>query len=162
MAPGQPRLLLLVTEDWYFWSHRADLARAARDAGFEVLLATRVSNYGERIAQEGFTLLPIRLLRRGRNPLGELLAVQELVRLYRTERPDIVHHVAMKPIVYGSLAARLARIPYVVNAFAGLGYAYITSGWRTQLTRRVLEWGLRRLFARTGAARTSFFSNAFL
>ena len=120
----QPRLLYVVTEDWYFWSHRLDLARAARDAGFAVTIATRVGEYGERIRREGFRLVPISLLRRSRNPFRELGAIAELVRLYRDERPDLVHHVAMKPILYGSMAAWLSRVPVVLNAFAGLGYAF--------------------------------------
>lgn len=120
----RPRLLFLITEDWYFWSHRLDLARAARDAGFEVIIATRVTGHGEQIREEGFRLLPLTLLRRSRNPFSELRAIMQLVRLYRRERPDIVHHVALKPILYGSFAAWIARVPAVINAFAGLGYTF--------------------------------------
>jgi hypothetical protein len=100
----RPRLLLLITEDWYFWSHRLDVARVARDAGFDVMIATRVTDHGERIQREGFRLFPISLVRQSRNPFVELAAVLELVRLYRGERPAIVHHVALKPILFGSLA----------------------------------------------------------
>ena len=113
----RPRLLLLITEDWYFWSHRLDVARAARDAGFDVMIATRVTDHGERIQREGFRLFPISLVRQSRNPFVELVAVLELVSLYRRERPAIVHHVALKPILYGSLAAWISGVPEVVNAF---------------------------------------------
>lgn len=140
---ARPRLLFLITEDWYFWSHRLDLARAARDAGFEVLVATRVQDHGTRIEQEGFKLLPIRMIRRSRHPLRELAAVMELAGLYRRERPDIVHHVAMKPILYGSVAARLARVPAVVNAFAGLGYVFITPGRWAGCVRFLIGKALR-------------------
>src|SRR5580692_10368061 len=60
--PAEPlgKLIFLVTEDWYFWSHRLPMARAARDAGFEVAVATRVDAHGERIRSEGFALLPLR------------------------------------------------------------------------------------------------------
>ena len=87
----RPRLLFLITEDWYFWSHRLDLARAAAQAGFDVLIATRVTDHGERIQREGFRLFPISLVRQSRNPFVELAAVLELIRLYRRERPAIVH-----------------------------------------------------------------------
>lgn len=140
---ARPRLLFLVTEDWYFWSHRLDLARAARDAGMEVLLATRVQDHGKRIEKEGFKLLPLHLVRLSRNPLRELAAVIELTRLYRRERPDIVHHVALKPIVYGSIAARLAGVPSVVNAFAGLGYAFIARREKVWLLRLLIRQALR-------------------
>ena len=133
MASTPPRLLLVITEDWYFWSHRLDLARAARDAGMEVLIATRVKDHETRIIQEGFHLFPIRLKRQSCNPFQELLAILELVQLYRAQRPDIVHHVAMKPILYGLIAARVAKVPAVLNAFAGLGYTYIANHWKARL-----------------------------
>ncbi len=143
---ARPRLLLLVTEDWYFWSHRLDLARAARDAGIEVLVATRVQHHGELIAGEGFKLFPIRLLRQSRDPLRELVSIIELVNLYRHERPHIVHHIAMKPVLYGSWAARLSRVPAVVNTFAGLGFTFISNDQQVRLFRsaigRALRWAL--------------------
>ena len=142
----RPRILFLITEDWYFWSHRLDLARAAKHAGLEVLIATRVQDHGTRIEKEGFGLVPIRMRRRSRQPLRELLAIIELIRLYRREQPDLVHHVGMKPMLYGSIAARLAGVPAVVNAFAGLGYAFIADHQPARLFRgligRALRWAL--------------------
>ena len=120
-----PRLLFVVTEDWYFWSHRLDLARAARDTGYHVTIATRVTDHGGRIRQEGFQLEPLGMVRRSRNPLQEAAAIVELARLYRRVKPDIVHHVAIKPILYGSMAAWFSPVPVVINAFAGLGYAFM-------------------------------------
>jgi glycosyltransferase involved in cell wall biosynthesis len=135
---ARPRLLLLITEDWYFWSHRLDVARAARNAGFDVMIATRVTEHGERIEREGFRLFPISLVRQSRNPFVELAAVLELVRLYRRERPAIVHHVALKPILYGSLAAWISGVPVVVNAFAGLGYAFTDETRRQSMAHMFL------------------------
>src|SRR5439155_21944587 len=114
--------------DWYFWSHRADLARAARMEGFEVLVACRAGSYAERIRRAGLRLLPLRLLRRGAPGARDLAAVAEILFLYRRVRPDIVHHVALKPVVCGSWAARIAHVPGVVNAIAGIGSAFIGDG----------------------------------
>ena len=135
------RLVYVVTEDWYFWSHRLDLARAAREAGYEVIVATRVTDHGERIRGEGFQLEPLEMVRRSRNPFREVMAIAELVRLYRRVRPDVVHHVAMKPILYGSLAAWCTRAPAVINAFAGLGYAFMNE--RNGLVRWCVKTALR-------------------
>ncbi len=137
VTPARPRIVYVVTEDWYFWSHRLDLARAARDAGFDVTVATRVTDHGKRIRDEGFTLVPLALVRRSRNPLQELKTVSQLVRLYRTVRPHVVHHVAMKPILYGSLASWMVGVPVVINAFAGLGYTFIDE------RIKLLRWGMK-------------------
>lgn len=141
MSPA-PKLLFLVTEDWYFWKHRAHLARAARDAGFRVLVAAAP---GERVADiraEGFEYHPLDFNRRSMNPLGQAVVLKRLTALYRAARPDIVHHVAVKPILYGSLAARLTGVTRRVNALTGLGYVFTGSG----VKRRVLRLFISRWY----------------
>ncbi|MGY8960802.1 MAG: glycosyltransferase, partial [Alphaproteobacteria bacterium] len=101
MTLKNKKLLFLVSEDWYFRSHRLPIARAARDAGALVSVATRVRDAGDLIKAEGFRLFPLGLSRSGRNPFQDLRQIYDLYRLYRRERPDIVHHVALKPSLYG-------------------------------------------------------------
>lgn len=153
-APSAPpKLLFVVTEDWYFCSHRLPLARAARDDGYEVLVATRIDRHAEQIRGEGFRPIPLRLRRHRSSPWNEVASVIELVKLYRREKPDIVHHVAMKPVIYGSLAALFARVPYIVNALAGFGYIFTSLQVRARLLRRPVRAALRRLLT-VGEGRT--------
>ena len=139
----EPRLLFLVTEDWYFWSHRRTLAEAARNSGFEILLATRVQDLGDSIRNAGMKLIPIRLRRGSRNPLKEFFSLGQLVSIYRREKPTIVHHVGVKPILYGSWAARLAGVPCVVNAQPGLGYVFTARSYRAALLRKCVQTAYR-------------------
>ncbi len=141
MSEARPRLIYVITEDWYFWSHRLDLARAARDAGYDVTIATRVTDHGPRITKEGFRLAPLTMSRQSRNPFHECRSVMELFRLYRRIRPNVVQHVAMKPILYGTLAAYLAKVPVIVNAFAGLGYTFTNGG--SMVLRGLVKTALR-------------------
>lgn len=135
----KPRLLLVVTEDWYFASHRFDLARAARDAGFDVALATRVSSWRGRIEAEGIRVFPLQFMRRSsRQPWVELQAIRELGSLYREWKPDVVHHVAAKPVIYGGLAARRAGVEGVVAALAGLGHAFASERPSARMLRPAL------------------------
>ena len=125
----RPKLLFLVTEDWYFWSDRLPFARALRDAGYDIVVATRVQAHGERIRAEGFALYPLAWRRRGDGVLGALRALLEIVRLYRAERPDIINHVALKPVLFGGLARRLAfgwrsRRVVSVDWVMGLGLGF--------------------------------------
>jgi glycosyltransferase involved in cell wall biosynthesis len=129
-----PKLLFLVTEDWYFCSHRLPVARAARDAGFSVTVATRVREHGEAIRAEGFALVPLGWKRRSDGICGHLRALRDIVRLYRRERPDLLYHVALKPALFGGIAVRLAfpwRKPALVSAIMGLGSS-AASTWRKQ------------------------------
>src|SRR5258708_6145383 len=120
MTAGTPRkLIFLVTEDWYFWSHRLPMARAARDAGFEVAVATRVAEHGGGVRGEGLALYPRHGRRARLGPWGSLAAIIAIYRLYRREQPLLVHHVALKPALLGGIAAWLAGVPAVVSMIAG-------------------------------------------
>jgi glycosyltransferase involved in cell wall biosynthesis len=148
--PARPRILYLVAEDWSFWSHRLPLARAAHASGFEVVVATRVRAHGDLICNEGFRLVPISLERGGRNPVRDFFALAGLVRLYAREKPDIVHHVGLKPVLYGSIAAWISRRPAVVNALTGLGYVFLSRQWLARALRLCLGPLLRILLNRPG------------
>lgn len=121
-----PRLLFVVTEDWYFVSHRLPLAIAALNAGYRVAVATRVQDHATPIVDAGVKLIALKRWRRSSlNPLLEIAAVVELTRVVRHWRPDVVHLVALKPVLYGGLAARLGGAAVRVNALAGLGYVFM-------------------------------------
>jgi glycosyltransferase involved in cell wall biosynthesis len=143
-----PKLLFLVTEDWYFCSHRLPVARAAQAAGFAVVVATRVRTHGDRIRHEGFALRPLPWCRRGDGPVGAGRAIAEIARLYRDERPDLVHHIALKPVLFGGIARRLACMgaadaPAVADSIMGLGSSFSYSSFAARLRRPALGIGLR-------------------
>jgi len=116
--------LFVVTEDWYFCSHRLAQARAALAQGYEVSVATRVDRHRQVMRDAGIRLIALRRLRRrSANPWREWLSLWELWGILRRERPDIVHLVALKPVIYGGIAARLTGIR-VVAAIAGLGHLF--------------------------------------
>lgn len=131
-----PRLLFFVSEDWYFFSHRLPLAIAAREAGYEVVLLTRVRDHGSVIEEAGIRVIPLEMSRHGINLIADIAIIWKIISVYRHERPDIVHHVAIKPVLYGSIAARLTRVPRVVNAVAGLGYLFVSK----HIIARLLKW----------------------
>jgi glycosyltransferase involved in cell wall biosynthesis len=144
-VPKRLKLLFLVTEDWFFWSHRLAVARAAQQNGYEVIVATRVHNCAEKIREEGFRLIPLRLIRESYSPLNELRAIRQMRQIYRSEDPDIVHHVALKPVLYGSISALGRKNIRAINALTGLGYL-AASSTRKATFLRLLIWNFFRLF----------------
>ncbi len=134
----RPRLIFLVTEDWYFFSHRQPMVRAAQLAGFDVAVITAVDKHREQIEALGVKVIPLSLERRSLNPLRAFVQIFKLIGIYRAEKPAIVHHIAMKPVLYGSVAAWFARVPGVVNAFAGLGYVFSSDARLAKLLRPLL------------------------
>jgi glycosyltransferase involved in cell wall biosynthesis len=137
---AKPKLLFLVAEDWYFCSHRLPLAVAAVKAGYEVFIVTRTNRHAEVITSAGLTLIPLQRMRRsGAHPLQELAALAELWRIYRREKPDLVHHVGLKPVIYGSLVALVLGVRSVVNALAGLGFVFSSERLFAQMLRPVIK-----------------------
>lgn len=147
LPPRARRLLFIVSEDWYFWSHRLGLARRAIAAGWEVHLACRISEHERRIQDHGIAVHPIRVSRAGRNPLEDLQFIAQLRQVVREVAPDVVHNVAMKPIIYGSLVSGWCGVPAVVSTIAGMGSLFpeagVSKSAAPNVTRRLVEVGLR-------------------
>ena len=120
----QKTLLMVVNDAAFFLSHREPVAKAARDSGFFVVVATAAGPAVHAVVDAGYEHREIRLTRSGRNPFAEALSVVSLIRLFRSVRPDIVHLVTIKPVLYGGIAARMAGVPSVVSAISGLGTVF--------------------------------------
>jgi glycosyltransferase involved in cell wall biosynthesis len=142
------RIIFLVTEDWYFWSHRLPMAQAAVRAGFEVGIATRVSTFGDDIRAEGFSLYELDWTRGSVSVFDFLRAVRDVASIYRREKPDIVHHVALKSVIVGSVAAVVVGVPRVVNALTGLGHLFVSKRPRMRVLRAILHPVLKFLLLR--------------
>lgn len=142
------KIIYLVSEDWYFCSHRLPLGIAAREAGAEVIVATRVSDHRAQIDAARLRIAPIEMQRSGTNPFADLTTIQQIIKLYRHEKPDLVHHVALKPILYGGYAAKRAGVPAIVNAVAGMGFMFISNSLFARTARPLIARAQRALMNR--------------
>jgi len=134
-----PRLLFVVNEALFFTTHRLPVAVAAHAAGVEVHVAAPFdAGPVEIIRNHGFHYHDLPLKRGGRNPLDELRLLARCFSLVRRLRPHLVHHVAMKPVIYGGLASRLLGVPAVVHAITGLGFLFIRDDASARLIRRAI------------------------
>ena len=147
-TPSDPsrRLLYFANEDFAFLHNRLPMARAARDAGFEVHVATRVNNGAEAIEVEGFVLHRIPF-RRGGYPFAAIPTILALRRIENEIKPQIAHHTGLQCCVYGAIAALGKGIPQV-NAITGLGYIFTSVNWRTRLLKQGMAWVLPWLLNR--------------
>lgn len=149
------RVLIVVNQDWFFLSHRLTLAQALRAAGAEVVVVAGDSGKASAIRAQGFEFVPMPIARKGLNPFGELQTLRFLRRTYARLKPDLVHHVTIKPVLYGSIAARLVGGIAVVNAISGLGYVFSSGDLRARVLRPLLRT-LYRLALRQPRSRTVF------
>jgi glycosyltransferase involved in cell wall biosynthesis len=136
--PG--RLLFVVNVAWFFISHRLALAEAAKRAGWEVHIAAGAATPAEisLLTNAGFHFHDIALERSSRNPLKNAALFVRFIRLYRKVRPYLVHHITIKPVMLGTLVARILNVPSVVNAVSGLGYSFSSNAYRKRLLHSIV------------------------
>ncbi|WP_241063907.1 glycosyltransferase family 4 protein [Achromobacter xylosoxidans] len=132
------RLLFVVNNPAFFMSHRVPVALAAQRAGYDVHVATMDGPAVADIEALGMTHHAIPMTRSGKHPLQELGTLLALLRLFRRLRPQVVHLVTIKPVLYGGIAARLARVPGMVAAISGLGFVFLSNSLKMRLVRAVV------------------------
>jgi glycosyltransferase involved in cell wall biosynthesis len=140
---GNERIILVGNDADYFFSHRLPIAKRASEMGYDVHVAAPFKKDDIRKMSWPFVFHRVALRRGGFNPVEEVRTFVELLSLYRRLKPTLVHHVTIKPTLYGGLAARLAGVPAVVNAMTGLGFLFMASSWRGSILRSTVRLLLR-------------------
>lgn len=156
IAPAARSLLFVCNVGWFFISHRLALAKAAKARGYDVHVACDIENprEAEAIEQAGLRFHRVRLSRSGLNPLKDMRSLVSILSLLVRHRPVVIHNISIKPVLYGSIAARIARVDRVVNAISGLGYLFVDTE-RAGMVRRIAHW-VYRLALRSRTVRVIF------
>ncbi len=142
------KILYVATEDWYFISDTLPLAKAARASGYDVHVAARSNGKEGPILEAGLTFHPLeKISRSGIGAITETASVAELTRLYRQVAPDLVHHIALKTILYGAVAARAVPQLVCVNAIMGLGFVFTSESRKARALRPFMAAALRLALA---------------
>jgi glycosyltransferase involved in cell wall biosynthesis len=158
MAARKPKLFFFVSVDWFFCSHFLHRAIAAKEAGYDVALISKFERHKATVEAAGIRVIPIELERRSLNPITTLQAVMAVAKIYRRERPDIVHHVAIKPILVGGLASVFAKPKSIVNAIVGMGYIFTGNSSVSRLVRPLVRLGFH-LFLNPAGSKVVFENN---
>ena len=152
MQEKPTKLLYVVNIPRFFVSHRLPLALAARDAGFDVHIAASDTDSAsvKQITAHGFPFYPLPLSQHGTNPLRELRTLFALCKLYLDLQPDLLHHVSIKPVIYGGIAARLSGRRPVIQAMSGLGYVFVSNERKARLLALLSRPAFRLALAGSG------------
>jgi glycosyltransferase involved in cell wall biosynthesis len=140
-----PKLHFVVNEDWAFFSHFFERAIAAQSAGYNVGISAHCGEKKAVLEGAGFTLYPHDISRSGTNPFIEIQNLLAMVKVFRKSSPDIIHLIALKPIVIGAIAARIYGKAQVVCAPIGMGYLFSSNDRKARLLQPLVRFVLRRL-----------------
>lgn len=131
------KLFMVVNHDWFFLSHRKEVAEAAKKEGWDVTIVACNTGKFDDIRALGLKTINLPINATGMNPKEEWKTFSFLKELYKKEKPDVVHHVGLKIILWGGLAAKLTKVKGVVNAVSGLGVLF-SEGKASLTTRGIL------------------------
>ena len=140
-----PKILFLATEDWFFASHFLPLVKAARDCSLDVVVASRVDRHRQMLEAAGCRVIDLPVRRRSLGPASILREVAAIAGLIRSERPDIVHCIALRLAVLGGVAASITGVKRLVLAVTGLGTLWTNEAVSGVAARSIVRWILRRL-----------------
>jgi len=119
-------------------ANRGDLIRTMCAHGLDVAAAVPTADYLQEVEELGITIYPVEMGRTGINPLHDLKYLVGLFKLLRQVRPDVVFGYTIKPVIYGSLAARLARVPRIYSMITGLGHVFTTDNSRNRRLQKII------------------------
>ena len=140
------KVILFANTDWYLYNYRLPLAIAMKNRGDEVVLLSPPGRYSHLLKKEGFRWVSFPLDRKRMNPFAESLSILRLVRFFYQEKPALVHLFTVKPVLYGSIAAKITGVPQTINAITGLGYVFSDAG---SLLRKLVVWLYRFSLTKT-------------
>lgn len=138
------KILFNITEDWFFCSHFLERAIAAKKKGYSISVISKENNHKKLIENNGISFYPVPYNRKSINPIYEFFILIRIIKLYKKIQPDIVHHVAAKPIIYGSIAAKFNKIKSVLNAPVGLGFVFSSGSIKARILRPILKFLLKK------------------
>lgn len=150
-SSDRPKLIFVITEDWFFCSHFLERGIATSKSGFDIVVAGNANQHATTITAAGLRYVPVDFARGSLNPFTLFAILCKLVRLYSEERASIVHHIALKPILLGTIAARFAGVQNVVNAPVGMGFVFASSSVKARLLRPLVQLALRFLMNPAGS-----------
>ncbi len=132
------KIILTANTDWFLYNFRYALIHDLREKGFDVRLVSPPGEFIQYFVDDGFIWYPWKLQRRSIAIWREIISLYHIAKIYRRERPDIVHHHTIKSVLYGSLAAFLSGIPMVVNSISGRGYVFLGRELKARVIRKLL------------------------
>ncbi len=140
------RILFYCNVDWFFVSHRLPLAIEAKKQGFEVFIAAQETGVGKHIQDLGLNFIPIETKRASTNVLQNIKILFQTYKLFKFFKPDIIHNITIKPVLFGSIIARIFYPKVrIINALSGMGYLF-TNNRSGRVIKLVYEQLARKIF----------------
>ena len=140
----QPKIIFVANTSWYLYNFRLPLLKELVSRGYQVFALAPYDSYVKKLEEHGINHINIRITRSSLNPFADLKLLKHFLTIYRKYKPDIVQHFTIKPVIYGTLAARILRIKYIYNMVPGMGYVFTGTSFKKFWIQRIVRYLYRR------------------
>jgi len=144
MAANKPKIVFVGNTGFSLFNYRLAVMRRLAERGCKmVAIANDEADYRKRFSQEGIKFISMPVDHKGMNPIADIILIFKLARLYQIEKPAVIHHFTIKPVIMGTIAAKMARAKVIVNTVTGLGYAFEKENWLQDLVIKLYRFAMR-------------------
>ncbi len=137
------RIVFSSNISWSIYNFRSSLLKSLQNDGYEIFTVALKDEYSKKLVDQGFNFEEIKLNNNATNPIEDLKTIYKYYRIYKQIKPDIICHNAIKPNIYGTIAASLLNIP-VLNNISGLGTLFIKKSFSTKVAKILYKYSQKR------------------
>ncbi|MGQ9465425.1 MAG: glycosyltransferase family 4 protein, partial [bacterium] len=133
------KIVLSANTTWYLYNFRLPLVKELLRRNYQVFALSPTDKYVNYLKELNVRHIDIKIKRSGINPLEDILLLARFIQIYKRYQPDLVHHFTIKPVIYGTIAAKTVGIKYIFNMIPGLGYVFIDASLKKRLVQLVTK-----------------------
>ena len=146
MSPNdiQPKIIFAANTSWYLYNFRLPLLKELVKRGYQVFALAPFDSYAKHFQEYGIMHVDIQITRSGINPIEDIVLLFKFFSIYKRHKPDIVQHFTVKPVIYGTIAARVSRVKHIYNMVPGLGYVFTGTSFKKFWVQKIVRFLYRR------------------
>ncbi len=137
---SQFRIILSANTTWYLYNFRLPLIRELLKHNHQVFALSPLDKYSINLKKLNVHHIDMKIKRSGINPLEDILLLVRFIQIYKKYQPDIVQHFTVKPVIYGTIAAKIAGIKYIFNMIPGMGYVFTETGFKKRIVQLITRF----------------------
>lgn len=151
------KILFVANSYWYIHNFKLSLIKELQKNGYKINVVCPQDKL-ENLYIKGVNFIHWELSRKSINPFLELNSLINLIKIYKKEKPDLVHHFTIKACLYGTISAKFSNVLLVINAVTGLGHLFLGNRKKHQLMRFLIKPFYKTIF--TARRSNIIFQNA--
>ena len=140
------KFILVSPKNRTVYNFRGDLLRRIRECGYEIVVTGPDRTDVDKIEALGARFIQVPMNKNGVNPLADLKYQKALTEIFREEKPDVVLGYTSKPVIYGSIAAKKAKVPHIAAMVTGAGYAFTAQTTKAKIIKMIMSILYKRAF----------------